>query len=174
MEGMKDSTSDAITDAIMQFRSLGDVVNSVSNMIAKTIIKQNISDPLAGSITSALKGFSFGTSDTPAVGTLGGGVSRYYDSSPKERAAGGPVASGSTYLVGEKGPELFSPKSSGNITPNNKLDGGGTVVNVTYSPQVTAFDARSASQAVAAQAPLIVGIIEHAMNQRGRVGPLTA
>jgi phage-related minor tail protein len=160
MEGMKDSTSDAITDAIMQFRSLGDVVKSVSNMIAKTIIKQNISDPLAGSITSALKGFSFGTSDTTVV-----------DSG---RAAGGPVASGSTYLVGEKGPELFSPKSSGNITPNNKLDGGGTVVNVTYSPQVTAFDARSASQAVAAQAPLIVGIIESAMNQRGRVGPLTA
>jgi tape measure domain-containing protein len=173
MEGMKDSTSDAITDAIMQFRSLGDVVKSVSNMIAKTIIKQNISDPLAGSITSALKGFSFGTSDTPAVGTLGGGVSRYYDSSPKERAAGGPVASGSTYLVGEKGPELFSPKSSGNITPNNKLDGGGTVVNVTYSPQVTAFDARSASQAVASEAGTIVSVIEQAFNRRGMRGPLT-
>jgi tape measure domain-containing protein len=174
MEGMKDSTSDAITDAIMQFRSLGDVVNSVSNMIAKTIIKQNISDPLAGSITSALKGFSFGTSDTPAVGTLGGGVSRYYDSSPKERAAGGPVASGSTYLVGEKGPELFSPKSSGNITPNNKLDGGGETINVTYSPQVTAFDARSASQAIKSQAGEVLKIVEQAMNRRGRRGPLMA
>jgi hypothetical protein len=37
------------------------------------------------------------------------------------RASGGPVRSGSTYLVGEKGPEFFSPGRSGYITPNNDL-----------------------------------------------------
>ena len=39
-------------------------------------------------------------------------------------------------IVGEKGPELFVPRSSGNIIPNNKLGGGGTtsvVVNVDAS-----------------------------------------
>jgi hypothetical protein len=47
------------------------------------------------------------------------------------RAMGGPVAGGSTYLVGERGPELFTPSSSGNITPNNALGGGGNItVNV--------------------------------------------
>jgi TP901 family phage tail tape measure protein len=39
------------------------------------------------------------------------------------KAAGGPVASGKTFLVGEKGPELFSPGSAGNITPNSALGG---------------------------------------------------
>jgi TP901 family phage tail tape measure protein len=39
------------------------------------------------------------------------------------KATGGPVAAGKTFLVGEKGPELFSPGASGNITPNNKLGG---------------------------------------------------
>ena len=34
---------------------------------------------------------------------------------------------GSTYLVGERGPELFTPSSSGNITPNDKLGSGVTV-----------------------------------------------
>ncbi len=34
------------------------------------------------------------------------------------RASGGPVAGGSSYLVGENGPELFTPGSSGYITPN--------------------------------------------------------
>jgi hypothetical protein len=46
------------------------------------------------------------------------------------RAAGGPVAPGGSYLVGERGPELFTPGSSGSITPNNALGGGGITVNV--------------------------------------------
>ena len=37
------------------------------------------------------------------------------------RAAGGPVASNETYLVGENGPEMFQPKSSGTIIPNQNL-----------------------------------------------------
>ena len=41
------------------------------------------------------------------------------------RAMGGPVAGGSTYLVGERGPELFTPGTSGMITPNHALGGGG-------------------------------------------------
>lgn len=40
------------------------------------------------------------------------------------RAAGGPVSGGSAYLVGERGPELFTPRGNGFITPN----GGGVVV----------------------------------------------
>jgi phage-related minor tail protein len=34
------------------------------------------------------------------------------------RAAGGPVEAGSTYLVGENGPELFVPSTGGAIAPN--------------------------------------------------------
>jgi hypothetical protein len=33
-------------------------------------------------------------------------------------AAGGPVSGGQTVLVGERGPELFTPGASGAITPN--------------------------------------------------------
>jgi phage-related minor tail protein len=46
------------------------------------------------------------------------------------RASGGPVMGGGTYLVGERGPELFTPSSSGNITPNNAL---GNVGNITVN-----------------------------------------
>jgi len=41
-----------------------------------------------------------------------------------EKEKGGPVSTGRTYLVGEKGPELFTPASNGNITPNNRLGTG--------------------------------------------------
>jgi phage-related minor tail protein len=37
------------------------------------------------------------------------------------RAVGGPVVPGSTYLVGEQGPELFTPSENGAITSNANL-----------------------------------------------------
>lgn len=37
------------------------------------------------------------------------------------RASGGSVLAGETYLVGERGMELFTPNQSGYITPNNQL-----------------------------------------------------
>jgi hypothetical protein len=42
------------------------------------------------------------------------------------RASGGPVSSGSPYVVGEQGPELFVPTSSGRIVPNG--GGGASIV----------------------------------------------
>ena len=55
------------------------------------------------------------------IGTFGGFM-----------AKGGPVSSGQTYMVGERGPELFVPGRSGTIVANDKMGGGSTnvVVNV--------------------------------------------
>lgn len=48
------------------------------------------------------------------------------------RASGGPVAGGSSYLVGEMGPELFTPAAGGgHITPNKSLGGSNITINVT-------------------------------------------
>ena len=44
------------------------------------------------------------------------------------RANGGPVKGGNSYIVGERGPELFSPGVSGMITPNHALGGSTNVV----------------------------------------------
>ena len=41
-------------------------------------------------------------------------------------ATGGPVTSGSAYVVGEKGPELFVPDTNGNVVPNDQLKTGGS------------------------------------------------
>ena len=52
---------------------------------------------------------------------------------PGFRANGGPVSAGQSYIVGERGPELFVPSRSGSIVPNNRLGGGdnvSVVVNV--------------------------------------------
>ncbi|MBQ6508080.1 MAG: hypothetical protein IJI07_01280 [Flexilinea sp.] len=53
------------------------------------------------------------------------------------RASGGPVLSGSTYLVGEQGPELFTPNVTGTIIPNYALHNGeGQTINVIFEGQV--------------------------------------
>jgi len=63
------------------------------------------------------------------------------------RAAGGPVASGSTYMVGERGPELFVPRSSGTIVPNHALSGTtNVVVNVDASGSTVQGDSPNANQ----------------------------
>ena len=54
--------------------------------------------------------------------------SRFTDMTVGERANGGPVMKGGNYLVGERGPELFSPGVSGTITPNEMLGGTTSVV----------------------------------------------
>jgi phage-related minor tail protein len=50
------------------------------------------------------------------------------------RAAGGPVAGGRPYLIGEKGPELFVPGSKGNVVPNNAM--GGNTYQITVQAGV--------------------------------------
>ena len=51
---------------------------------------------------------------------------------PTRRAGGGPVSSGNSFLVGEMGPELFTPASGGGrITPNDSL--GGNTYNITVN-----------------------------------------
>lgn len=69
------------------------------------------------------------------------------------RALGGPVMSGRPYLVGEKGPELFTPRSSGRITPNNELGGGRVEVRIVPTPYFDAHVDGRASVQVARAAP---------------------
>lgn len=46
-----------------------------------------------------------------------------------ERRFGGSVSSSKAYMVGENGPEMFSPASAGTIIPNDAM-GGATTINV--------------------------------------------
>jgi hypothetical protein len=47
------------------------------------------------------------------------------------RANGGPVlGGGASYIVGERGPEIFTPSGSGMITPNSAIGGNTITINV--------------------------------------------
>ena len=106
--------------------------------MAAQILAAQIRSGIFGLFSSMFGGFNItgGKSITTASGTSIGKAG-FMPSNPAFRGAkadGGPVKSGSSYLVGERGPEMFSPGVSGMITPNHALGGGtNVVVNVDAS-----------------------------------------
>jgi phage-related protein len=107
-----------ISGIITIFANLVNIISSAINGI-KTLISL-VSNINLGSIASRLNPF-------------GGG-----------RASGGSVMSGTSYLVGERGAELFTPSSNGTITPNSAL-GGGNTYNITVNG---ALDGESVSRQI--------------------------
>lgn len=82
------------------------------------------------------------------------------------RATGGPVASGTPYIVGEQGRELFVPSTAGTIIPNGKMDGagGGTTVNF----NITANDTQGFDDLLIKRRGLITQVIRDAQLERGQ------
>ena len=66
----------------------------------------------------------------------GGGGGGNGGSTDMFKASGGPVSAGSPYVVGELGPEIFIPSTSGTIIPNDRVSAGGPTVNVIFQGQV--------------------------------------
>jgi phage-related minor tail protein len=110
-----------------------DIEKSFSNLTSNSgkQISQLVSDlkSAANEIQSAVDDINSALS---SIGSFSGGVNVSFGA----RASGGPVFSGSPYLVGEEGPELFMPKSNGYIIDAEEtadLFGGGRgdiVINI--------------------------------------------
>ena len=62
------------------------------------------------------------------------------------RAMGGPVSMGRTYLVGERGPELFTAARSGQIIPNHELRSGGRPMGAPANINITVHGAMNERQ----------------------------
>jgi hypothetical protein len=113
-------------------KSLQQIASGVLVDIANQLIRIFVVEQAINAIKAFLTPFS---SSTP-LGAGGGTVGKFGTLGPNygipQRAKGGPVSSGQTYMVGERGPELFVPGRSGTIVANDKMGGGSTnvVVNV--------------------------------------------
>jgi phage-related minor tail protein len=81
------------------------------------------------------------------------------------RALGGPVMGGNSYVVGESGPEIFTPSTTGSITRNSDIGGGGTT-NVNFT--IVANDTTGFDQLLASRRGLIQQVISDAMLEKGR------
>lgn len=112
----------------------------------------------------------------PALGAaaaatiLAAGVS-YAAQSLSGRALGGQVRAGESYVVGERGPEILTMGTGGRITPNEAIGGGGQTVNKTanVSFNIQANDSQGFDELLANRRGLIIGMINEAMEDQGRV-----
>jgi len=158
--GMSDMWGQLIDGTLNVKEAFKEMARSILKDLSMMIMKQLIYNALmsamgasgGGSVWGSLFGVVAGVAGSYAGGsgsigttTAGGGSSTYGGALSSAsstgsgsflglpKAAGGPVQSGKGYLVGEKGPELFSPGTAGKIIPNNKLQSawgqGGVVVN---------------------------------------------
>jgi len=81
------------------------------------------------------------------------------------RERGGPVNPGETFLVGESGPELFRPATSGFIDPDVGFGGGqGATINF----NISTVDARDFDELLATRQELIISLVNRGLTERGR------
>ena len=104
---------------------------------AKSIIKDMLAIQLRASATNL-----FSMLAKSAVSLITGGSPTYSSMPAGVRAEGGPVESNSPYIVGERGPELFVPRSAGAIVPNHSMAMMGSSTNVT-NYNIQAIDTKS-------------------------------
>jgi hypothetical protein len=109
------------------FDNLGTAISFVIDLFANLVSVVN-------SAFNALKNIVNFIKNNPVTQAIGGAIDNVFGGG---RANGGPVSSGTSYVVGERGPELFVPNTSGKIIPNGG-SGGGSTINVTVNGAIDA------------------------------------
>ena len=109
-KSIEDGIVSNLADAVEGTKTLADAAINVLNKLKRKLIEV--------AIQRAISGLNIG-------GNIGDFLKDVF------KAEGGPVNRGRSYIVGERGPEMFVPNTSGTIVPNNSLAmGGGGVTNV--------------------------------------------
>ena len=120
---------DTLSAAVDQTKSLAEVAADTLRNVANILLQFGVNTALGG-IGSAAGSGSF-------LGKLFAGF----------RASGGPVSGGRSYVVGERGPELFVPNTSGTVVPNGNFGGAtNVVVNVDAKGTSASGDGGQAKQ----------------------------
>jgi lambda family phage tail tape measure protein len=160
-------------DALVAFVQTGKLdFKSLANAIIADLIRIQIQNSIMKPLAQATSGISISSMFSGAGNFLSGLF----------KADGGPVASGQAYIVGEQGPEWFVPNGAGSILSNGTAPtmptspaspGGGSSgaqapININFS--VRAMDARSFQSAMVQNKAVVVGIVNQALNMRGRNG----
>ena len=152
LKNIKDATQGFAHDITSIFfdttQSIGDMFESLFKRIAEMIVEQSVIQPLLDLIAGA-------------IGGLGGPAEIDVSKFPTRRAGGGPVWSGSPYLVGEQGPELFVPRQNGQVVPAGGV--GMPALQVT----VVSPDPNASAAILLSQERLLTNMIRRAMIRAG-------
>lgn len=123
--------SKALQGVSVFFQALSLAIEETGKVLGSIIyqVQQLIQwiDKLFSRLDSRTSGFVDSLKSRSLVSAIGGAFGDLVG-----RQSGGIVNAGRPYLVGEAGPEMFIPASSGSIVPNSRMSGGGgVVINIT-------------------------------------------
>lgn len=148
-----DTFTRGVEDAIVRFVQTGKLsFKSLANSLIAEFARNEIKNLLSNILPSG------------GGGGLGGLISGFFGLFTG-RAVGGPVAANSPYLVGERGPELFVPRTAGAIVPNNRLGQQQAEAVTTVNYTIYANDALSFKQQLARDPEFLFAITEQARRQ---------
>jgi tape measure domain-containing protein len=116
----------ALKGAVTGTQSLAEAATNMLNSLIDQLLQVAVNMALFGQVTGAAG------STSGLLGSIFGGFF----------ANGGTVKPGKSYVVGEKGPELFTPGRTGSIAPNDAMGGANIVVNVDASGTSVEGDAQ--------------------------------
>ena len=122
-EEIETSIKGNLRDAITGAQSFGQAMTNVLNRIRDKIIDAQI-DRILGNFGENFGASASGGQRRGLGGFLGGVLGSLF------RANGGPVKAGQPYIVGERQPELFVPRTSGTILPGTDIGGGDNTTNM--------------------------------------------
>lgn len=105
---------------------LGTALNIVGSVIAGLITGFSKLIGFIDDVVKGIKAIIDLVKANPLVKGISGLIDRVFGGG---KADGGTVNKGTAYVVGERGAELFVPQTDGRIIPNDRLGGGGGVVN---------------------------------------------
>jgi hypothetical protein len=145
-QGMTQSFDLLINGAENWGSALRDIAANVLRDIARQLIQIYVIEQSIGFLRSFITPFS---PSTP-LGAGGGQVGRFGTLGPNygiaQFANGGNPPVGRPSIVGERGPELFVPRTAGTIVPNHAMGGANVTVNVDASGSSVEGNADQASQ----------------------------
>jgi hypothetical protein len=106
-----------------------------------------------------------------SAGVFGSGLAGRLNATPSNRSMGGPVYAGSPYIVGENGPELFTPPGTGKIVANDNIRSPEKVIVINNNPMADVYvDGRIIQSApVVANAGALQAQAQMARSNRRRV-----
>lgn len=145
--------STAFEDAIISGGNFQDMLKGLENTILQIGTRILFTKPLERALEGMFNNFMPGGSSSNWISDIGSWVGSFFGGA---MAGGGSVFPGQTYLVGERGPELFSPQSAGSIIPNDAMPAYSTTININVSGVNNSSDLRRSASQVASMAALAV------------------
>ena len=175
-QGIEDGIVSGLTDAVMGTKTLAEAATGVLNNLKRKLVEVAMQRAVSGIgnfFGNALGGIFGGGKKSSSFSGFPSAFNTSFDMGLLGFANGGRPPVGRASLVGERGPELFVPKTAGTIIPNNAIGGGGTTNNmITVNVDASGTSVQGSGSEADQLGGLIASVVQATIIDEQRAGGL--